>query len=46
MVTEPKIYNIIENPEWMRRQELRMSSDSPDFGLFAFTFGSYEKEAS
>jgi thiol-disulfide isomerase/thioredoxin len=46
VVTEPKIYNIIESPEWMRRQELRMSSDSPDFGLFAFTFGSYEKEAS
>ena len=46
VVTEPKIYNIIESPEWMRRQELHMRSDSPDFGLFAFTFGSYEKEAS
>ena len=42
-VTEPKMYSVIENPSWERRQELRMSSNSDDFGLFAFTFGVYEK---
>jgi hypothetical protein len=45
-VTEPKMYNIIENPSWVRRQELKMSSNSDDFGLFAFTFGVYEREGS
>ena len=45
-VTEPKIYSIVDNPTWESREELRMSSDSQDFGLFAFTFGVYEKEQS
>ena len=45
-VTEAKLYNIIENPSWERREKLRMSSNSDDFGLFAFTFGVYEKETS
>ncbi len=45
-VTEAKLYNIIENPGWVRREELRMSSNSDDFGLFAFTFGVYEKGTS
>ena len=40
-VTEPKLYKIIENPTWMARQELRMSSMSDDFGLYSFTFGVY-----
>ena len=45
-VTEPKMYSIVENPTWVSREELKMSSDSLDFGLFAFTFGVYEKEQS
>ena len=45
-VTEPKMYSIIENPSWLRRQELKMSSNSDDFGLFAFTFGVYERGSS
>ncbi len=45
-VTEPKMYSIVENPTWETGEELRMSSDSRDFGLFAFTFGVYEKEQS
>ena len=45
-VTEAKLYNIIENPSWERREKLRMSPNSDDFGLFAFTFGVYEKETS
>ena len=43
LVTEPRLYNIVENPTYLRRQTLRMSSDSADFGLFAFTFGVYQK---
>ena len=43
LVTEPRMYNIVENPNYRQRQTLRMSSNSPDFGLFAFTFGVYEK---
>ena len=43
LVTEPRMYNIVENPNYLRRQTLRMSSDSADFGLFAFTFGVYQK---
>ncbi len=42
MVTEPKAYKIIEHPEWQKHQILQMYSDSEDFGLFSFTFGSYE----
>ena len=45
-VTEPKMYSIVEHPTWVSRQELKMSSDSGDFGLFAFTFGIYQKEPS
>jgi len=41
LVTEPRLYNILENPSYVRRETLRMASDSPDFGLFAFTFGVY-----
>ena len=42
IVSEPKLYKIIENPTWMGQQELRMASMSDDFGLFSFTFGVYE----
>ena len=42
IVSEPKLYKIIENPTWMGEQELRMASMSDDFGLFSFTFGVYE----
>ena len=43
LFTGPRLYNIVENPVYMQRQTLRMSSGSADFGLFAFTFGVYEK---
>ena len=43
LVTEPRLYNIVENPKYLGRQTLRMSSGSADFGLFAFTFGVYQK---
>ncbi len=41
-VDEPRLYKIVESPNWMARQELRMASMSNDFGLFSFTFGVYE----
>ena len=43
LVTGPRLYNIVENPTYLHRRTLRMSSDSADFGLFAFTFGVYQK---
>jgi len=41
LVTGPRLYNVLENPSYVRRETLRRASDSPDFGLFAFTFGVY-----
>jgi len=43
LVTEPMLYNVLENPSYVRCETLKMDSDSPDFGLFAFTFGVYKK---
>ena len=43
LVTEPRLYNVLENPSYVRRETLKMASDSPDFGLFAFTFRFYKK---
>ena len=42
MVTAPRAYKIIEHPEWMGYQLLELLSTSSDFGLFSFTFGTYE----
>ena len=41
-VTEPKAYKIVEQPTWEQGQFLQLYSMSDDFGLFSFTFGSYE----
>ena len=41
-VPSPSLYNVISNPSYVRREILQMSSNSPDFGLFAFTFGVYD----
>ena len=41
-VTSPTLYNMINNPTYVRRETLKLSSNSPDFGLFAYTFGVYE----
>ena len=42
MVTSPRAYKIVEHTEWEELQILAMSSTSDDFGLFSFTFGTYE----
>ena len=42
MVTSPKAYRIVEHADFEERQVLGMSSLSEDFGLFSFTFGTYE----
>ncbi len=42
IVDSPKAYKIIEHPTWEEDQILAMSSLSNDFGLFSFTFGTYE----
>ncbi len=41
LVEQPRLYEVIDSPGYTQRQELRMSSNSPNFGLFAFTFGVY-----
>ncbi len=43
LVDEPRLYEIIDNPFYTQRKELRLSSNSADFGLFAFTFGVYQE---
>ena len=42
LVDSPKAYKLIEHEEWQERQVLQMFSESDDFGLFSFTFGTYE----
>ena len=42
MVTEPKAYKIVEQPTWEKGQFLQLYSMSDDFGLYSFTFGTYE----
>ena len=40
-VDEPRMYSIVQAPSY-GTYELKLSSNSPDFALFAFTFGVYE----
>ena len=42
IVSEPRAYKIVEHPDWMQHQVLELFSMSDDFGLFSFTFGTYE----
>ncbi len=41
-VNVARLYQLVEHPQYVQGQELRMSSNSPDFGLSAFTFGVYK----
>jgi thiol-disulfide isomerase/thioredoxin len=43
MVDEARLYQILANSGYKQRERLTMSSDSSDFGLFAFTFDIYQK---
>ena len=40
-VDEPRMYALIDNPQYTPQSFLTMRSNSDDFGLFAFTFGVY-----
>ena len=42
VVDEPDLYNVVSLPEF-GDAELKFSSNSPDFALFALTFGSYDE---
>ena len=42
VVDQPRLYEIINNPEYTQDRVLRLSSNSPDFEIFAFTFGVYQ----
>ena len=41
LVDEPRMYGIVDNPQYLPQSVLTMRSNSADFGLFAFTFGVY-----
>lgn len=41
-VDEPRLYEVVALPAYSSH-ELRLSSNSDDFALFAFTFGAYEE---
>ena len=41
LVDEPRMYGLVDNPEYLSESFLTMRSNSDDFGLFAFTFGVY-----
>ena len=41
-VNEPRMYQVIGAPEYSKDNLLTLSSNSDDFGIFAFTFGVYE----
>ena len=43
-VTGPRLYRIVEQPEWSVR-DLRLASTSDNFAVFAFTFGIYDEGA-
>lgn len=43
MVTGPRLYHIVDHAGYSQRQRLELSSTSDNFGLFAFTFGVYQK---
>ena len=43
LVTEARLYEVVNNSEYRQRMVLRLSSNSDDFGLFAFTFGVYQE---
>ena len=42
-VNGARLYALVDHPQYAQGQELRMSSNSSDFGLFAFTFGVYKE---
>ena len=42
LVDEPRLYEIVNSPAYTTEKELRLSSNSADFSLFAFTFGVYQ----
>ena len=43
LVDKPRMYGVIDNPQYVPQAILTMRSNSDDFGLFAFTFGVYEE---
>ena len=42
MVTSPRAYFLVEHPNWQEEQYIQLFSNSEDFSLFSFTFGTYE----
>ncbi|HZA23292.1 MAG TPA: hypothetical protein VFA32_11945, partial [Dehalococcoidia bacterium] len=43
LVTEPRLYSIVDNLKYQQDRVLELRANSDDFGLFAFTFGVYQE---
>jgi thiol-disulfide isomerase/thioredoxin len=43
LVTEPRLYSIVDNFKYQQDRVLELRANSDDFGLFAFTFGVYQE---
>ena len=44
VVDEARMYEVVRSSEFVNR-ELRLSSNSTDFSVFAYTFGAYKEQA-
>ncbi len=40
-VGESRMYQVVDSPSYAQRRELRLSANSDQFGVYAFTFGIY-----
>jgi hypothetical protein len=43
LVSQPRLYSIVESPKYLERRVLELRANSSDFSLFAFTFGVYQE---
>ena len=41
LVDEPRLYSLVQLPEFGSNRELRISSNSADFSVFSYTFGAF-----
>ena len=41
LVDEPRMYRVVEKPEYAQRKELQLGVNSEGLGIYAFTFGIY-----
>ena len=42
LIDQSRMYRVVENPDYVQRKTLRLSVNSAQLGVYAFTFGIYE----